>query len=122
MRGDTYWFAKQVNGRRSFISLETGDYVAALQHAREIVETSPLITAKSSTVQRRPASLRARQNHGAKANRLRIEHFVISNLGPVHFPEAIALEHPFAAAALERHDLPVNVPVAARIEVTQNTR
>jgi hypothetical protein len=47
LRGDTYWFAKQVNGRRSFISLETGDYVAALQRAREILESPDLQPAQS---------------------------------------------------------------------------
>ena len=39
LRGETYWFAKQVNGRRSFISLETNDYIAAIQRAREIMES-----------------------------------------------------------------------------------
>lgn len=51
LRGDTYWFAKQVNGRRSFISLETGDYVAALQRAREIVESPEHQPAQSFTAE-----------------------------------------------------------------------
>jgi site-specific recombinase XerD len=51
LRGGTYWFAKQVNGRRSFISLETGDYVAALQRAREIVESPELQPAQSFTAE-----------------------------------------------------------------------
>jgi hypothetical protein len=49
LRGSTYWFAKQVNGRRSFVSLETGDYVAALQRAREISESPDLQPAQSFT-------------------------------------------------------------------------
>jgi len=47
LRGETYWFAKQVNGRRSFISLETSDYIAAVQRAREIVESPELQPAQS---------------------------------------------------------------------------
>ena len=47
LRGNTYWFAKQVNGRRSFISLETDDYVAAVQRAREIVDAPELQPAQS---------------------------------------------------------------------------
>lgn len=47
LRGNTYWFAKQVNGRRSFISLETDDYVAAIQRAREIAEAPDLQPAQS---------------------------------------------------------------------------
>ncbi|MGH8094125.1 MAG: tyrosine-type recombinase/integrase [Chthoniobacterales bacterium] len=47
LRGNTYWFAKQVNGRRSFISLETDDYVAAIQRAREIAQSPDLQPAQS---------------------------------------------------------------------------
>lgn len=47
LRGNTYWFAKQVNGRRSFISLETDDYVAAVQRAREIRDAPELQPAQS---------------------------------------------------------------------------
>lgn len=36
--GEIYWFAKQVNGRHSMISLETRDYVEAVQRAREIMD------------------------------------------------------------------------------------
>lgn len=42
LRGETYWFAKQVNGRRSHVSLETTDYVEAVQRAREIAERPEL--------------------------------------------------------------------------------
>jgi site-specific recombinase XerD len=51
LRGGIYWYAKQVNGRRSFISLETGDYVAALQRAREISESPDLQPAQSFTAE-----------------------------------------------------------------------
>jgi site-specific recombinase XerD len=47
LRGNTYWFAKQVNGRRSFISLETRDYVEAIQRAREIMDAPELQPAQS---------------------------------------------------------------------------
>ncbi|PYK64646.1 MAG: hypothetical protein DME50_12295, partial [Verrucomicrobia bacterium] len=47
LRGNTYWFAKQVNGRRSFVSLETDDYVAAVQRAREIRDAPELQPAQS---------------------------------------------------------------------------
>jgi site-specific recombinase XerD len=47
LRGNTYWFAKQANGRRSFISLETDDYVAAVQRAREIRDAPELQPAQS---------------------------------------------------------------------------
>jgi hypothetical protein len=47
LRGDTYWLAKQVHGRRSFVSLETNDYVAAVQRAREILDSPELQPAQS---------------------------------------------------------------------------
>jgi len=47
LRGHTYWFAKQVNGRRSFVSLETEDYVLAVQRAREIMDSPELQPAQS---------------------------------------------------------------------------
>jgi site-specific recombinase XerD len=51
LRGNVYWFARQVNGRRSFISLETEDYVTALQRAREIKESPELQPAQSFTAE-----------------------------------------------------------------------
>jgi site-specific recombinase XerD len=51
LRGNTYWFAKQVNGRRSFISLETDDYIAAIQRAREIRNAPELQPAQSFTAE-----------------------------------------------------------------------
>ena len=47
LRGDIYWFAKQVNGRRSMVSLETRDYVEAVQRAREIMDAPELQPAQS---------------------------------------------------------------------------
>ncbi len=47
LRGRTYWFAKQVNGRRSFVSLETDDYLLAAQRAREIMDSPKLQPAQS---------------------------------------------------------------------------
>jgi site-specific recombinase XerD len=47
LRGDTYWFAKQVKGRRSFVSLETNDYITALRRAREIMDSPELQPAQS---------------------------------------------------------------------------
>ena len=35
LRGEIYWFGKQVNGRRSVVSLETRDYAEAVERARE---------------------------------------------------------------------------------------
>lgn len=37
LRGEVYWFAKQVNGRRSHVSLETRDYAEAVRRAQEIL-------------------------------------------------------------------------------------
>ena len=51
LRGDIYWLAKQVNGRRSFISLETNDYIAAVQRAREILDSPELQPAQSLTAE-----------------------------------------------------------------------
>jgi hypothetical protein len=51
LRGRTYWLAKQVNGRRSFVSLETEDYVAAVQRAREIMDSPELRPAQSFTAE-----------------------------------------------------------------------
>ena len=42
LRGEIYWFAKQVHGRRSMVSLETRDYVEAVQRAREIMDAPEL--------------------------------------------------------------------------------
>jgi hypothetical protein len=42
LRGEIYWFGKQVNGRRSIVSLETRDYAEAVQRAREIMERPEL--------------------------------------------------------------------------------
>jgi hypothetical protein len=41
-RGDTFWYARQVNGRRTWVSLETGDYAEAVQRAMEIREKPEL--------------------------------------------------------------------------------
>ena len=49
LRGATYWFARQVNGRRSFVSPETDDYVAAVQRAQEIRDSPELQPAQSFT-------------------------------------------------------------------------
>jgi hypothetical protein len=51
LRGRAYWLAKQVNGRRSFVSLETEDYVAAVQRAREIMDSPELQPAQSFTAE-----------------------------------------------------------------------
>jgi hypothetical protein len=42
LRGEIYWFAKQVNGRRSMVSLETRDYVEAVQRAWKIMAVPEL--------------------------------------------------------------------------------
>lgn len=47
LRGEVYWFGKQVNGRRSIMSLETRDYAEAVARAREILERPELQTAQS---------------------------------------------------------------------------
>ncbi|MBX6326729.1 MAG: phage integrase SAM-like domain-containing protein [Chthoniobacterales bacterium] len=47
LHGRTYWFAKQVNGRRSFVSLETDDYLLAAQRAPEIMDSPKLQPAQS---------------------------------------------------------------------------
>ncbi|MEO8351349.1 MAG: tyrosine-type recombinase/integrase [Chthoniobacteraceae bacterium] len=47
LRCETYWFAKQINGRRSHVSLETTDYVEAVQRAREILDRPELQPAQS---------------------------------------------------------------------------
>ena len=47
LRGEIYWFGKQVNGRRSVVSLETRDYAEAIQRAREIMERPELQPAQS---------------------------------------------------------------------------
>jgi len=44
LRGEIYWFAKQANGRRSMVSLETRDYAEAVQRAREILDGPELMT------------------------------------------------------------------------------
>lgn len=41
-RGDTFWYARQVNGRRTWVSLETNDYAEAVQRAMEIREKPEL--------------------------------------------------------------------------------
>jgi hypothetical protein len=47
LRGEIYWFGKQVNGRRSIVSLETRDYAEAVQRAREIMERPELQPAQA---------------------------------------------------------------------------
>ena len=42
LRGEVYWFAKQVNGRRSRITLETRDYAESVQRAQEILNRPEL--------------------------------------------------------------------------------
>ncbi len=51
LRGEIYWFAKQANGRRSMVSLETRDYAEAVQRAREILESPELQPAQSFTAE-----------------------------------------------------------------------
>ena len=40
LRGDVYWFGKQIDGRRTIASLETQDYAEAVQRAQEILKPS----------------------------------------------------------------------------------
>lgn len=47
LRGDVYWLGKQVNKRRTIISLETRDYAEAVARAREILDRPELQTAQS---------------------------------------------------------------------------
>ena len=51
LRGEIYWFGKQVNGRRSIVSLETRDYPEAVQRAREIMERPELQPAQALTAE-----------------------------------------------------------------------
>ncbi len=51
LRGEIYWFAKQANGRRSMVSLETRDYAEAVQRAREILDSPQLQPAQSLTAE-----------------------------------------------------------------------
>ena len=53
LRGEVYWFTKQVNGRRSHVSLETRNYAEAVQRAQEILnrpELQPARTLPARTV------------------------------------------------------------------------
>jgi len=47
LRGEIYWLGKQVNGRRSAVSLETRDYGEAVERAREILERPELQPAQA---------------------------------------------------------------------------
>ena len=51
LRGEIYWFAKQANGRRSMVSLETRDYAEAVQRAQEILDSPELQPAQSFTAE-----------------------------------------------------------------------
>jgi hypothetical protein len=51
LRGEIYWFGKQVNGRRSIVSLETRDYAEAVERAREILERPELQPAQALTAE-----------------------------------------------------------------------
>jgi site-specific recombinase XerD len=50
-RGGVFWYARQVNGRRTWISLETNDYAEAVQRAREIMERPELQPALALTAE-----------------------------------------------------------------------
>lgn len=41
-RGEHFWFASQINGKRSFVSLETSDLEEAIKRRREILEAGVL--------------------------------------------------------------------------------
>ena len=47
LRGGVFWYTRQVNGRRTWISLETNDYAEAVQRAREIMERPELQPAQA---------------------------------------------------------------------------
>jgi hypothetical protein len=51
LRGELYWFGKQVSGRRSIISLETRDDAEAVQRVREIMERPALQPAQALTTE-----------------------------------------------------------------------
>ena len=78
LRGEIYWFGKQVNGRRSVVSLETRDYAEAVERAREIVERPEPQPAQALTaeiddvrvVQRHYAKLRPDDREMMKAFRV----------------------------------------------------
>lgn len=94
LRGEVYRFAKQVNGRRSHITLETRDYTEAVQRAQEILNRPALQPARSMSAE--------------------IERFVQHKLDTNRFSSASAdvkryILRGFAASV---HDIaPVNVTV-----------
>ena len=51
LRGEVYWFTKQVNGRRSHVSLETRNYAEAVQRAQEILNRPELQPARTLTAE-----------------------------------------------------------------------
>lgn len=51
LRGDVYWFSRQVNGKRTQVSLETKDYVEAIRRAQEVRETPELQPAGPMTTE-----------------------------------------------------------------------
>lgn len=51
LRGEVYWLSKQVNGRRTVISLETKDYAEAVQGAQEIIDRPELQPARALTAE-----------------------------------------------------------------------
>ena len=51
LRGEVYWFTKQVNGRRSHVTLETRDYAEAVQRAQEILNRPELQPARTLTAE-----------------------------------------------------------------------
>jgi hypothetical protein len=64
LRGEIYWFAKQANGRRSMVSLETRDYAEAVQRAREILDSPELQPAQTL-----PAEVERFLKHKVDTNR-----------------------------------------------------
>ncbi len=91
LRGKVYWLAKQVNGRRSFISLETEDYVTALQRAQEIKESPELQPAQSFTAEmerflkhKYETNRYSKTSADSKRSCLRMFADAVNNVPPVH--------------------------------------
>ena len=64
LRGEIYWFAKQTNGRRNMVSLETRDYAEAVKRAREILDSPELQPAQTF-----PAEVERFLKHKVDTNR-----------------------------------------------------
>jgi hypothetical protein len=89
LRGKVFWFARQVKGKRIFVSLETSDYDEAVARAYEVIDAPDLIPSEGIEAEiprfvafKTSQGLYSKMSAGAKENVLQLFATHVNNISP----------------------------------------